>query len=135
MSPVAAPHRIEESHLTEWISGSGVTESITRLNLRSILDPKEIAQLLKWGAYQGTPGWYVMSVDLETGQLRRTGQFKPNTAIQFPNAKKACKYICFPKGDGIEVILLLPDLDTWQAIAERYGVPIPQKISTRRGWI
>ncbi len=108
MSPVAAPHKIEESHLSEWTKGSGVTESITRLNVRSISCPKEIAQILNWGAYQGTPGWYVNSADLETGQLRRFGQFKPNDGILFPNAKKPFKYISFPKGDGIEVILLLP---------------------------
>ena len=133
MNLVAAPHSLQLQHLSEWISGSGVTESITRLNVRSILDSKEIAQLLNWGAYQGTPGWYVMSVDPQTGQLRRFGQFKPNEGILFPNAKKPFKYITFPKGDGIEIILLLPDRTSWEAIAERYGVPIvPEDIDESR---
>ena len=109
-------------------------EAITsELNLHSIAESKEIAELLNWSAYLGTPGWYVHSVDLETGNLRRSGQFKPNEAIHFPNQAKAQKYISFPKGDGTEVILLLPDMDTWNAIAERYGVPIaPSDIDESR---
>ena len=61
MNLVAAPHSLQPQHLSEWISGSGVTESITHLNARSICCPKEIAQLLNWGAYQGTPGVIVHS--------------------------------------------------------------------------
>ncbi|MDJ0590013.1 MAG: VapE family protein [Pleurocapsa sp. MO_226.B13] len=133
MNRVVAPHQTEASHLTEWIKGSGVKQKLAELNLRSICDPKEIAQLLNWGAYHGTPGWYVMSLDLETGNWRRFGQLKPNVALLFPNAKKAQKYLCFPKGDGVEVILLLPDMDTWQEIAEKYGVPIaPSDIDETR---
>ena len=128
-----APHKIDPTHLSEWVEGSGVSESITKLNLRSISQLKEIAELLNWSAYQGSGGWYVNSVDSQTGQLRRYGQFKPDTLIQFPNAKKPCKYISFPKGDGIEVILLLPDLDTWETISLRYSVPIlPEDIDESR---
>ncbi len=136
MSRTIAPQKTEASHLSEWIKGSGVKQKLAELNLRSICDPKEIAQLLNWGAYLGTPGWYVMSIDLETGNFSRFGQLKPNVALQFPNAKKAQKYLCFPKGDGVEVILLLPDMDTWQEIAEKYGVPIaPEDIDeTRLDW-
>ena len=119
-----APNKAELSHSTEWINGSGVSEPITSLNLRSTAQSKEIAELLNWGAYHGSGGWYVHSVDLATGNLRRSGQFKPNEAIQFPNSDKAQKYISFPSGDGTEVILLLPDIDTWEAIAERYSCPI-----------
>ena len=129
----AAPRVIESTHLTEWTLGSGISEEIALLNLRSISDPKEIAELLNWGAYQGSGGWYVNSVDPLTGQLRRFGQFKPDRAIQFPNAESACKYISFPKGEGIEVILLLPDMDTWSKIAERYSVAIaPEDIDDSR---
>ena len=133
MSSIAAPHSVEPTHQSEWTSGSGISNAIARLNLRSIFDSKEIAQLLNWSAYQGSGGWYVNSVDLATGNLRRFGQFKPDTAIQFPNAKSACKYISFPKGDGIEVILLLPDLNTWEKIAERYSCAIaPSDIDESR---
>ena len=133
MSRTIAPTKAEVSHSTEWTKGSGVSEGITNLNLKSIAESKEIAELLNWSAYLGTPGWYVHSIDLETGNLRRSGQFKPNEAIHFPNQAKAQKYISFPKGDGTEVILLLPDMDTWNAIAERYGVPIaPSDIDESR---
>ena len=119
--------------MSEWISGSGVSEGIASLNLRSIVNSQEIAQLLNWNAYLGSPGWYVQSVDPLTGNLRRSGQFKPNQAIQFPNSSKAQKYITFRKGDEVEIILLLPDLDTWSAIAERYQVPIaPSDIDESR---
>lgn len=124
---------LAQPYLSEWICGSGVSESITELNLNSIADGKEIAQLLNWNAYLGTPGWYVKSIDLCTGNWRNSGQFKPNEAIQFPNSNKAQKYISFPKGDGTEVILLLPDMDTWEVIAERYQVPIaPSDIDESR---
>ena len=129
----ATPQKIDPVHLQEWISGSGVSEAIAQLNVKSIFCSKEIAHLLNWSAYQGTPGWFVNSVDLVTGQLRRFGQFKPNEPIQFPNIKSACKYICFPKGDGIEVILLLPDKSTWEKIAEKYSCPIlPEDIDESR---
>ena len=127
------PYLLEPTHQSEWTCGSGVSEEIARLNLRSIFDSKEIAKLLNWSAYQGSGGWFVNSVDLATGNLRRFGQFKPDTAIQFPNALSACKYVSFPKGDGIEVILLLPDMDTWEKIAERYSCAIaPEDIDESR---
>ena len=127
------PLKIDPAHSQEWTSGSGVSEEITKLNLKSIVDPKQIAQLLNWSAYRGTPGWFVNSVDLQTGQLRRFGQFKPDSPIQFPNSNKAQKYLSFPKGDGIEVILLLPDIDTWEKIAERYSCAIaPSDIDESR---
>ena len=130
---IAAPQKLNSIHLTEWISESGVRETIALMNLRSLSDPRQIAHLLNWSAYKGTPGWYVMSVDLKTGQLRRFGQFKPNEAIQFPNSDKAQKYLAFPKGDGTEIILLLPDLDTWKKIAEKYFCPIaPEDIDESR---
>ena len=119
--------------MSEWIDGSGVSEEIASLNLRSIADSQEIAQLLNWNAYLGTGGWYVNSIDLKTGNLRRSGQFKPDKAIQFPNQTKAQKYITFRKGDGTEIILLLPDMNTWEEIAERYQVPIaPSDINQNR---
>ena len=130
---MVAPNKAELSHSTEWTCGSGISESITKLNLHSTAQSKEIAELLNWGAYHGSGGWYVHSVDLETGNLRRSGQFKPNEAIQFPNQSKAQKYISFPSGDGTEVILLLPDINTWEAIAERYSCPIaPEDIDESR---
>jgi predicted P-loop ATPase len=133
MNKIIAPTKIELAHSKEWREGSGVSKSITELNLKSISHEQEIAKLLNWNAYLGTPGWYVNSVELQTGNLRRFGQFKPDEAIHFPNQAKAQKYISFPKGDGTEVILLLPDMATWYEIAERYQVPIaPSDIAKSR---
>gem|GEM_PF-1099369 len=124
---------IADSDRQEWIIGSGISEAITQLNLNSISDKEEIAQLLNWNYYGGTAGWYVQSIDLLTGQLRRFGQFKPNVALTFPNSAKPLKYLTFPKGDGTEVILLIPDFETWSKIADRYGVPIePEDIDENR---
>ena len=124
---------IADSDRQEWIIGSGISEAITQLNLNSISDKEEIAQLLNWNYYGGTAGWYVQSIDLLTGQLRRFGQFKPNVALTFPNNAKPLKYLTFPKGDGTEVILLIPDFETWSKIADRYGVPIePEDIDENR---
>ena len=109
---------------TEWCDGSGVSSAIASLNLHTIENQKEIATLLNWKHYSGTGGWYVRSIDLHSGQYSSFGQFKPEVALSFPNQEKAQKYISFPKGDGVEVILLLPDMDKWREIADKYRVPI-----------
>ncbi len=115
------------------MEGSLVSEAIALLNLQSLSDPKEIAKLLNWSHYYGSPGWAVRSVDLETGQLRRFGQFKPYEALKFPNLEKSQKYLTFPKGDGTEVMLLIPDMEAWEKIADRYQVPItPEDIDESR---
>ena len=125
--------QIADSHQQEWMIGSGVSSAITQLNLNSICDQTEIAKLNNWSYYGGTPGWYVQSIDLLTGQFRRFGQFKPNVALTFPDSAKPLKYLTFPKGDGTEVILLLPEVETWSQIADRYGVPIePEDIDETR---
>ena len=123
----------------EWVEGSGVAPEIASLNLHTIEKPQEIAQLLNWKHYSGSRGWYVRSIDLHSGQYSRFGQFKPEEALLFPpirgqaNQKKAQKYISFPKGDGTEIILLLPDMATWERIADKYQVPItPEDIKEDR---
>ncbi|WP_019503807.1 DUF3854 domain-containing protein [Pleurocapsa sp. PCC 7319] len=132
MSNTFAPN-INSKHASEWVPGSGVSESITKLNSKSISEKKEIAKLLNWSNYLGSPGWYVKGVDLETGQLREFGQFKPNKAIQFPDSEKPVKYFTFPKGRENEVILLIPDKTAWSKIAKRYNVPIlPEDIDESR---
>ena len=122
-----------EQHLGEWIEGSGVSKAIAELNLSSISEKKGIANLLNWSSYSGSPGWYVRGVDLETGQLSRFGQFKPNEPIIFPDRDKAVKYFTFPKGAENEVILMVPDFSAWKKISKRYNVPIePSDIDESR---
>ena len=118
---------------TEWRDGSGVAPEIATLNLHNIENPKEIASLLNWKHYKGTGGWYVRSIDLHSGQYSSFGQFKPESPLLFPNQEKAQKYISFPKGDGTEIILLLPTMAQWRAIADKYRVPItPEDIKEDR---
>ena len=114
MNQTIAPLTLAES---EWVEGSGVSKAIATLNLHTIENPKEIASLLNWKHYKGSGGWYVRSIDLHSGQYSNFGQFKPEIPLLFPNQEKAQKYISFPKGEGVEVILLLPDMATWRAIA------------------
>ncbi len=120
--PVAA----KDTHIQEWVEGSVVSKAIADLNIVSLSDPKEIAKLLNWSHYYGSPGWAVRGIDLETGQYRRYGQFKPDIPIKFPNLEKPQRYLTFPKGDGTEVMLLIPDMETWQKIADKYQVPITE---------
>ena len=47
---IAAPQKLETSHLAEWVEGSGVSEAIAKLNVKSISCPKQIAELLNWSA-------------------------------------------------------------------------------------
>ena len=115
---------LQADSLKEWVEGSGVKGAIASLNVKTSDNQEEIAKLLNWQHYSGSGGWYVKSIDLSTGQDRDFGQFKPKIPLSFPNLEKPFKYISFPKGDDVEVILLLPDMDTWQAIANRYQVPI-----------
>ncbi len=123
----------KKKDIQEWVEGSVVSEAIALLNLQTLEDPKEIAKLLNWSHYYGSPGWAVRSIDLETGQYRKFGQFKPWEALKFPNLEKPQKYLTFPKGDGTEVILLIPDRSAWQKIADRYQVPIePEDIDESR---
>ncbi|MDJ0577124.1 MAG: DUF3854 domain-containing protein, partial [Xenococcaceae cyanobacterium MO_234.B1] len=70
---------------------------------------------------------------LDAITLRKYGQFKPWEALKFPNLEKPQKYLTFPKGDGTEVILLIPDRSAWEKIADRYQVPIePEDIDESR---
>ncbi|VEP12099.1 hypothetical protein H1P_1330018 [Hyella patelloides LEGE 07179] len=124
---------ILDSALKEWVTGSGVKGAIASRNVKTCESQSQIASLLNWQHYSGSGGWYVRSIDLMTGQYRNFGQFKPKIPLHFPNQEKAFKYISFPKGDDVEVILLLPDMDTWEAIADKYQVPItPEDIKEDR---
>ncbi len=103
MTPVS-PAVANKIDITEWVEGSVVSKAIALLNMQSLTDPKEIAKLLNWSHYYGLPGWAVRSVDLDTGELRRFGQFKPYEPLKFPNLEKPQKYLTFPKGDSKQVI-------------------------------
>jgi len=86
-------------HLAEWTEGSGVSEKIAQLNVRSISDPHEIKRLLnykpkeRWQQWRYGAGWWVSGVDPETGEpIEQGGQFKPDTPIpRFENGAPKLK--------------------------------------------
>lgn len=79
---------ISPPHFSEWVEGSGVSELITRLNVRTIEDTTEIKRLLnykpkeRWQQWKHGAGWWVSGVNPETGEpTEQGGQFKPDTPI------------------------------------------------------
>jgi hypothetical protein len=68
----------------EWVQGSGVSEDITKLNLKPLIDRAVIAMKLGWKKYlDNLPlGWWVSGLNLRTMQLETFGQFKPNEPCQ-----------------------------------------------------
>ena len=108
----------------EWITGSGVAPEITAKNIRHIDHAPAIAQLLNWNWYSHTGGWYVSSCDPKTGMRGKSGQFKPDTAIQFPDHDEPQKYLSFPKGGKSDAVCLVVTLDFWHKISEQFGVPL-----------
>jgi ribosomal protein L37AE/L43A len=106
----------------EWINDSGVAQEITVKNLRHIDHAPAIAQLLNWNWYGHTGGWYVSSCDPKTGMRGKSGQFKPDTPIQFPDKDEPQKYLSYPKGEKSSAVYLVVTLDFWHHIGERFGV-------------
>ena len=106
----------------EWILGSAVAPSLTQKWLCESEDPDEIADLLKWTFYRHRGGWYVRSVNPETGQFSKHGQFKPSSPLESDG--KPQKYISFPKGKGTEPLFAPITLDLWIKISERQDITI-----------
>jgi hypothetical protein len=77
---------ITDKHLAEWVKLSAVSEEITRLNVCSLTDPREIDAKLQRNAKSrtkhtdyGSGGWWVSGVDPLTGEPQGIGgQFKPD---------------------------------------------------------
>jgi hypothetical protein len=82
------PSHIHRTHFDEWVKASGVDPQITSLNVRSLVDPCEIDELLnrntnnRWRHWEHGPGWAVTGVDPKTGDRTYEGcQFKPDTPV------------------------------------------------------
>jgi len=110
----------------EWISDSGIAPEITAKNLRHIDHAPAIAQLLNWNWYGHTGGWYVFSCDPKTGMRGKSGQFKPDAPIQFPDSDEPQKYLSFPKGGKSSAVYLVLTLDFWHQISQRFNVPVQE---------
>lgn len=84
-----APDGICQKHWDEWVIGSAVSPQITKLNVRSLDDPRQIDELLnrnnkrRWKHWEHGPGWRVAGVCEESGESLYLGcQFKPDTPVQ-----------------------------------------------------
>lgn len=114
--------QVKQAHLDEWIKGSAVSETVTRLNLKSLRDRREVAQKLGWKSYpESYPlGWWVE--DIENG----FGQFKPDTPIQFPEQDEPSKYLS-PKKEKVlydAIRLRVDDEDYWQKLEADSTQPV-----------
>ena len=86
---------ISTEHLEEWVVNSGVSEHLTRLNVRTLEDKQEIAQHLGWKKYTHLPGWWCSGINprngLAMGEMH--GQWKPDKEMEFPQSNKLAKYL------------------------------------------
>ncbi|EHJ13637.1 phage/plasmid primase, P4 family, partial [Crocosphaera watsonii] len=98
-------YRIDDEHLLEWVTGSGVDPEIVKLNVRSLIPPATYDFLLysdqlkrrndgrlngnTLKAYQHLDdrGWGVNAIDPETGEDLLWGQLKPNNPKTTPDGK------------------------------------------------
>jgi putative DNA primase/helicase len=114
------------SAFEEWTQGSGVSEVITKLNLKSLTDRGVIALKLRWKKYSDEHplGWWVSGLDLKTMKPQAFGQFKPKTAIQLsPEDEKPAKYLT-RKGGYDAIALQHPEEDYWQRVIDDPSIPI-----------
>jgi putative DNA primase/helicase len=122
------------SPFEEWTQGSGVSEVITKLNLKSLTDRKVIARNLRWKKYfdEHPLGWWVSGLDLRTMKPHVFGQFKPKTAIQLsPEDEKPAKYLT-RKGGYDAIALQHPEEDYWQRVIDDPSIPIALDEGTKK---
>jgi putative DNA primase/helicase len=110
----------------EWVQGSGVSEVITKLNLRILTDRKVIAKKLRWKKYpDNLPlGWWVSGLDLTTMKLQTFGQFKPKEPVRLsPEDEDDAKYLT-AKGEYDAIALQHPDENYWQQVLDDPSIPV-----------
>ena len=133
VSQTSTQQMIHQDHLNEWVQLSAIDDTLTRLNIRSISDPAEIARLLGWEHYRHTPGWFVQTIDPASGQRKDFGQFKFDVEISRPDLAKNQRYASFPKGSPSDVICLKVDDESWRRVSQRCGVQIqPEDVDETR---
>ncbi|MBD2681735.1 MULTISPECIES: DUF3854 domain-containing protein [Nostoc] len=116
---------IHPSHLEEWVNKSGVSEQITRLNVKSLEDKQEIAQHLGWKKYTHLPGWWCSGINprngLPMGMMH--GQFKPDKEIKFPKSDKPAKYLS-SKAQYDAICLNTGNRRYWTDIIQDISIPV-----------
>jgi putative DNA primase/helicase len=122
------------SAFEEWTQGSGVSEIITKLNLKPLTNRAVIALKLRWKKYSDEYplGWWVSGLDLKTMKPQAFGQFKPETAIQLsPEDEKPAKYLT-RKGGYDAIALQHPEEDYWQRVIDDPSIPIALDEGTKK---
>jgi putative DNA primase/helicase len=116
---------IHPSHLEEWVNKSGVSEQITRSNVKSLEDKQEIAQHLGWKKYTHPPGWWCSGINprngLPMGMMH--GQFKPDKPIKFPKSDKPAKYLS-SKAQYDAICLNTGNPRYWSDIIQDESIPV-----------
>ena len=119
------PRTIHPSHLKQWVDTSGVSEEITRLNIYSLEDNKEIAQLLRWKKYDHSPGWWCSGVDPHTGKklTNGVGQFRPDVIWKNLETGDLAKYLT-PKTRYDALCLDTGDPEYWRNVMNNPKIPV-----------
>lgn len=124
---------VEQAHQDEW-NASGIPQSIIDRNFQTIIDPREVDELLnrntdkdkRWKHSEAlTPGWAVTGVDPRTGERWHNGaQYKPNEPIQDPKTGKSRKYLSPSKQSLAPLFLEVDDHAYWPKLIENIHHPI-----------
>ena len=119
------PRTIHPTHLKQWVDTSGVSEEITRLNIYSLEDNKEIAQLLRWKKYDHSPGWWCSGVDPHTGKklTNGVGQFRPDVIWKNLETGDLAKYLT-PKTRYDALCLDTGDPEYWRNVMNNPKIPV-----------
>ena len=135
--PIYREAGISKSHWEEWVNGSAISPEITKLNLNS-LDGEEAYEALLYSTklqrtntgrlsfsilnrykFLDDGGWWCGSLGTSWGC------FKPNNPRFDEDKGKYQKYI-HPEKELVELFLLAIPIGTWQRIAQRYKVDLPE---------
>jgi putative DNA primase/helicase len=110
----------------EWTQGSGVSESITQLNVEPLTERGVVAKKLNKKKYfdKFPLGWWVSGLDLKTMKRQIFGQFKPKEPIQSSKTKKPAKYLTPTGGEYDAIALQHPEEDYWQRLIDDPSIPI-----------
>ena len=144
-------YRIDDKHLLEWVTGSGVDPEIVKLNVRSLIPPATYDFLLysdqlkrrndgrlngnTLKAYQHLDdrGWGVNAIDPETGEDLLWGQIKPNKP-KVTNDGKVRKYEC-PPFEPVEAICPKVSHRIGLKVAKKAGLLKEYRERIREKWI
>ena len=138
-------HYLKPEHLEELVNSSGIDLHLVKLNFRSLEDKNAydylfISELIprtntgivksRWlerYAHVNAGGWWCSGVDvLNNWHMMEWGCFKPNQ----PRINEKGKFIKYehPPCTPTRIFCLRVPLQTWEQVARRYNVKLPENI-------